>query len=385
MERVYDAVVVGAGYVGCSVAYHLTKSGLRTVLVEQGNGICSGASGGNYGCVQVQDAELKHSVPFVKAGFRYFDCLEDELGMSFRLRPRYSLLVIENENQWDKMKLRHEVIRQAGIQSELIPAERIPEIEPLFNHHTVLGALYHPYEAQVYPFDFAWAYVNRAQQMGLEFLTNTQVTGFELQGGRIAGVRIQDRVMSTGLVVLTTGAWTSQLGKTLGYDWEISYITGQACATEVTGEEMQGYVSSAAFFEDVQSDSDLSSVKCALAIAQSPHGNFLLGESSSVQAEFRRRVSYQGISAIVEQSTRYFPILERLNIIRSWAVPVAHTADQLPFLGAVSGVPGLFMAVAFHSTVITTPLVGNLIKQLVFGEETEVNIRAFSPDRCVVC
>ena len=56
--RTYDAIVVGAGYIGCAVAAALSETGLRTALLDRGD-VPGGASRANYGNVQVQDAELR--------------------------------------------------------------------------------------------------------------------------------------------------------------------------------------------------------------------------------------------------------------------------------------------------------------------------------------
>ena len=59
--------MVGGGLVGSSIAYQLAKSGLKTLLVEQGE-LASGASGANFGNVQVQDADFGFSLELTIAG-----------------------------------------------------------------------------------------------------------------------------------------------------------------------------------------------------------------------------------------------------------------------------------------------------------------------------
>ena len=149
--RTYDVAVVGAGYVGCAVACGLAVAGLKTALLDQGS-VPGGASRANYGSVQVQDAELAHSLPMVTAGHRGFERLEEELGCSVGFRRLASLLVIESEAQWHLMARRVAALRLAGIQAELVEAERLPEVEPLLDQRAVLGGCYHPDEGQVSPF-----------------------------------------------------------------------------------------------------------------------------------------------------------------------------------------------------------------------------------------
>jgi glycine/D-amino acid oxidase-like deaminating enzyme len=79
--------------------------------------------------------------------------------------------------------------------------------------------------------------------------------------------------------------------------------------------------------------------------------------------------------------SRYFPSFRPLRVLRGWSAPVAYTQDSCPWLGPVAGMDGLFLATAFRSTVIVTPLVGELVVQLVTGEKCDLIIDDFLPER----
>jgi sarcosine oxidase subunit beta len=382
MTHTYDAVVVGAGYIGCAAAYYLAAAGLRTALLDKG-GVANGASRANYGNVQVQDAELDHSLPMITAGYACFERLEEELGSEIGFRRIGSLLLIETESQWKMMEARLPALHAAGISAELVPAERLRQIEPLLDHRAVLGACYHPDEGQVYPFTLMWAYLCRARSHGLALHTHNEVIGFDLRGGRLRGVHTSRGDFSTGVVVLTTGAWTPRLGRILGRDWDIRHVNGQAIVTERTERLLNCHVASAAFFEDIHEEADGSGAKAVLAISQATHGNFLLGEAAVITDDLGSRSTAGGQAAIADVVRRFFPALGRLRVLRGWAAPVAFTADGLPFLGLVNGVEGLILATAFKSTVIVTPLVGEIVVQLVLESESraDLDLTPFSPDR----
>ena len=374
-----DAVVIGAGYIGCAVAYHLAAAGLRTALLDRG-GVAAGASRANYGNVQVQDAELSYSLPLVKAGYSCFERLEETLGQPVGFRRIGSLLLLETEAQWQLMAGRLPALHAAGIRAELVPAGRLPELEPLLDPRTVLGACYHPDEGQVYPFGLMWAYLRLACRLGLTLHTNTEVTGFLTTGGRLAGVKTRRGEISAGMVVLCTGAWTLALGRLLDRRWTIQHIHGQALVTEATGQRLNNHIASAAFFEEMHGEAG-DSAGAVLAIAQAAAGNFLLGEAGVVTDSLSSQVTLAGQAEIAAVTSRFFPALRRLRVLRGWAAPVAFTADGLPFLGPVADLPGLILATAFKSTAIVTPLVGRLVAQLVVDGRAELDLSPFSPDR----
>ena len=409
----YDALVIGAGYIGCAVAHDLSEAGLRTALLDRGS-VAAGASRANYGNVQVQDAELMHSLPMVTAGYARFADLETRLGRKVGLRRLGSLLLIENEAQWRRMEARLPALHAAGIEAELVPADRLPEIEPLLDHETVLGACYHPREAQVNPFGLIWAYVAAGLEKGLSVHRGVEVTGFEVSGGRVAGVRTNRGMFYGGVVALCTGAWTPQLGRMLGREWRIPHVRGQAIVTERSDLRLRNHIASAAFFEEAQPGGgsevggqrsevggwksevggwksevggwksevgDRASENAVLAISQTAEGHFLLGEAALVTERLDSPATHGGQTAIARLVARHFPALRGLRVLRGWAAPVAYTEDELPFFGPVDGLDGLFVAAAFKSTVVVTPLVGETVAQWALHGRTDLDLTPFSPDR----
>jgi len=378
--RTYDALVVGAGYIGVAVAYHLARAGLQTALLDR-DGLAAGASGANYGNVQVQDAELEHSLPLVTAGWRRIPRLEEELAFPLDYRPLGSLLLVESEAQWELMTDRLSALHDAGIKAEMVPASELAEIEPLLDPRTVLGACYHADEAQVYPFALLRAYLLRGWEHGLVLYTDTEVTGFERHGGRVTAVQTNRGTFSPGVVVLATGAWTPQLGQMLGRRWAIQHVRGQALVTEMSAERLRCHIASAAFFEELHGQEDNPDGSAALAVSQTAHGNFLLGEAAAVSASVDSVASAPGQTAVAALAERFFPVLAGARVLRGWAAPVAFTADGRPFLGPVAGIENVVTATAFKSTVVVTPVVGEIVAQLVLDGESELDLSPFSPDR----
>jgi sarcosine oxidase, subunit beta len=378
----FDALVVGAGYIGCSVACHLALAGLRTALLEQGDIGC-GASRANYGNIQVQDAELDHSLPLTVAGWQSWQRIGEELSGHLGFRRIGSLLVVETPEQWALLAARVPRLRAAGIKAEMVPADRLPEIEPLLDHRAVLGACYHPDEARVWPFRIMHAYVERGCERGLEARRETTVTGFRVRSGRLEGVTTDRGDLSAPVVVLTTGAWTPALGRLLGHDWQTPHVHGQALVTESSPLRLRNHLSSAAFFEAMHENEGHQPPPAVMAIAQSGNGNFLLGEAGLITDDLGKQSTARGLAAVAAEALRYIPALRGLRAIRGWASPVAFTADGLPFFGPLADLPGLILATAFKSTVIVTPLAGRLVTQLVLGQPTDIDLRPFSPDRSI--
>ncbi|NPV74953.1 MAG: FAD-binding oxidoreductase [Anaerolineae bacterium] len=380
MQSAFDVIVVGAGYVGSSVAYHLCLAGVKTALFDRG-AFAAAASRANYGNIQIQDMELEKSVEMIRLATRKFEKLEQELDWKVGLRRIGGLLPIENENQWRLMEERLKVVRSAGFQSELLPAERLKEVEPLIDTSGLLGGLYHDKEGQVDPFQFVWGHLRRARQHGLKEFYGVEVTGFLEKSGRVEGIRTTKGDFNAKTVVLCTGARTRLLGKTLGRDWDVQYVLGQAMVSEPIEPALRCHTASASFFEHTGENTAKGAVIANLAISQSPHGHLLLGEAMYEADHFRQDVPYASLPAVSKSVLRFFPSFRKLRILRGWSAPVAHTSDSCPLLGPVAGLDGLILATAFRSTVIISPLVGETVMQLITRGNCDLNIEGFLPER----
>ena len=380
----FDALVVGAGYIGSAISYYLTKAGLKTALVDQG-GLAAGASRANYGNIQVQDAELTYSVPMVLAGLATFATLEEELEHSIGLQALGSLLIAESESQVHNFQARAARLAEFGIGVDWLSPAELQHQEPYLDAGQTFGALYSAHEMQLDPFKLVWAFVHRARQQGLHLQLNSEVLDFLVENGRVRGVVTRDGRLEAGVTILAAGAWGAVLGRKLGLNIPIKHVHGQAAATGYVGHLLNNYLSSAAFFEAAHEDADPDALpKAVMAIAPTAHGNLLLGEAAQVVDHFSSAADPEALRAICRTAQRFIPALREAQILRSWAAPVAFTDDGRPFLGPVDGLQGLLLALAFKSTVIITPLIGQVITQLVLEGRSDLDIRPFLLSRMAV-
>lgn len=375
--RSWDAVVVGGGLLGCSAAYHLARAGVRTLLIEQGDLAC-GASGANFGLVQVQDAEPGLSLALTIQGYARFATLEAELDYDCEYRRAGYLLLIETERQWAALARRATQLQAAGLAVELFDRGQVSGLEPHLAAGSMIGGLYHPNEGKLNPFKLVYAYARRGRTYGLEVWTQTEARKVRIAGGRVAGVDTGRGPVTAGWVILAAGAWTRGLGAAAGVDIPVRWLHGEALITEPLAPIARHAMASAAFFEDTE---DAEHQIVGFCLHQRPEGNVMLGEAARVTGKLGRRVTATALPAIAREARRRFPILGRAGVLRSWAIPVAFVDDNQPLLGPVDGVEGLLVATGLKSTIVLTPIVGELVAAMVTGSEIDPAMAAFSPSR----
>ena len=379
----WDVVVVGGGLIGSSATYHLAKSGVRTLLLEQGD-LASGASGANFGNAQVQDSEFGFSLELTLRGYEMVANLEEELDAGLDFRQTGSLLLIENEKQWASMERRAAAMNEHGVDSQLLDGEDLRRLEPNLSPEAVIGGLYHANEGDLNPFKLVQAYALRGREHGLEVRTHTEVTKVCVEGGRVTGVEVRGPQgsdagrIAADWVILANGAWAQRLARTVGVELPLLWVHGEALITESLPPLTRNAISSAAFFEDTEDSEEQAVGYC---MRQRPEGQVMIGEAALVTKALERHVTATALPAIALEAQKRYPGLQQAAIIRGWAIPVAFLADNRALLGPVDEVPGLLVATGQKSTIIWTPPVGALLADMVTGRDLDPRLAEFSPTR----
>jgi glycine/D-amino acid oxidase-like deaminating enzyme len=373
----WDAVVVGGGLVGSAIAYHLAVEGVPTLLVEQGD-LASGASGANFGLVQVQDAEFGLSLELTLESFSRFPTLEAQLDWDLDYHRAGYLLLIENEKQFSAMKRREAHLHSMGLPVELLSGEDVCRLEPHVSPESVIGALYHPNEGVLNPFELVYAYARRGQDHGLDVWTHTCVRGLETGNGLGLVLDTTGGTLAADWVVLATGAWTRRLARTIGLDIPVEWVHGEAMITEPVPSIVRRAMTSAVFFQETEGAEGQTVGFC---LHQRPRGHVMLGEAARVTDRLDRQVTVSSLPAVAAEAQRRLPVLRQASVIRGWGIPVAFAADHRPFLGPVDEVDGLLIAAGFKSTIVLTPLVGELVAGMVMGKLVEPRLTEFFPSR----
>ena len=209
MQEHARVVIVGAGIVGCSLAYHLTQLGWRDIaVVEQGPLFDTGGSTSHAPGLVFQVNPSK-----TMAGFaRYTADLWPRLTLDGEpcAKAVGSMEVAWTPERLEELKRRAGVAMSYGIEAHLVSAAEAREKVPMLTDR-ILGALYVPHDIQSRAIRPAEAMAREAEERGASFYGHTKVTGFDIAGGRITGVQTTRGSIGTDLVVAATGIWAPKV------------------------------------------------------------------------------------------------------------------------------------------------------------------------------
>jgi sarcosine oxidase subunit beta len=164
-------------------------------------------------------------------------------------------------------------------------------------------------------------------------------------------------------------------------DLPLCWVHGEAFITERLPTLVQNAISSASFFEATEESEEQVVGFC---MRQRPEGNVMIGEAAHLTRALGRHVTPTALPAIANEARQRFHVLRGAAVLRGWAIPVAFVPDNRPLLGPVDEIAGLLVATGLKSTIILTPLVGELVAAMARGEETDPRLEEFSPSRTVV-
>ncbi|HEY8115555.1 MAG TPA: FAD-dependent oxidoreductase [Actinomycetota bacterium] len=209
-------VVVGAGIVGASAAYHLAELGERDVLVlDQGRLFETGGSTTHAPGLAFQTNGSRMMCRIAQESVALYATLEHD-----GLPTWYGVGGIEvatSEARMRELKRRLGFARSYGLEGAelLTPAEAAGKV-PLLDPSTILGAYHVPSDGIAKGVRIAAALGRKAEQLGVAFEGGVAVTGFEILDGRVVGVRTDHGDVECERVLLSAGIWGPSLGALAG-------------------------------------------------------------------------------------------------------------------------------------------------------------------------
>ena len=207
-----QVVIIGGGIIGASVAYHLTKLGVKEVVLLERKQLTCGTTWHAAGLVP----QLRHTYNMsmlAKYGTDLFSSLELETGQATGFKRCGSLTVATTEQRLIELKRGVSMARYCGFEANIITPEQAAEMWPLLNIGDVIGAIYLPEDGVTNPTDTTQALAKAAKMGGTEIIENCEVKDVLQQHGKVTGVATSKGDISAPIVVNCSGMWARTLAQ----------------------------------------------------------------------------------------------------------------------------------------------------------------------------
>jgi len=369
-----DVVIIGAGIVGCSCAYYLSKLGVKVHLVDKGQ-VGSGASkAGMLHIVTWEEPEIH--LKLAAHSKKLYAELSQQLPMDINFRTCGSIAIVEKPESMAGFSETIQRLKGFGVSAVLLSGAELVKMEPNISSD-VAGGGFFPDDAQVNPLYTTLALARAAREAGAVIEPFNEVTGFELTEDKSsvnAVLTVQGRI-PTKSVVLCAGSWCGEVGKLAGVNIPIQPRKGTLVVTSPVPEAMFNckVLLAAGYMDSVKSGAS-SGISIAANIQQTKNGNLVIGSSRQFSG-FDKSVDPKVVASMLKRCLRFFPILADVTVIRTWAGFRPYTPDLLPIISPLEQLKGMYIAAGHEGIGITEgPITGKLISQLVTGQAVEFPI-----------
>jgi sarcosine oxidase subunit beta len=380
MAKTVDVVIIGAGIVGSSIAFHLAEAGVRNVLVierETRQGL--GSTGKSMGGVRAQfstDVNIRmsiYSIPF-------FAQFEEATGHPSGYKPRGYLFMATNDRHMNY--LRDNIARQKALgltNVELLSPEDIRKVLPQLRSDDIIGGSFCPTDGFVDPESVMTGFMARAIERGTELWRGTEVTGISTSHATVSGVKTTNGDVQAAIVVNAAGPWAAAVARMAGADLPVQPLRRMLVLTEpFTGLP-----------ERLPMIIDMST---GWHFRQEGLGLLMAWADRDQQPGFRADFDPAFIEKILTHAAARVPDFANLavNPRRCWAGLYEMSPDHHDILGPAPNVRGLFFANGFSGHgVMHSPATGRILADLIVHGETQVidaqdlNVQRFAEGRAI--
>ncbi|HEY9582275.1 MAG TPA: FAD-dependent oxidoreductase, partial [Savagea sp.] len=298
--------------------------------------------------------------------------LQGKLEIPFEYRESGSILVCDNEEEFEAAKDWAKIQNDAGLKFNVLEHKDVKKESPFFADD-IPGGIECETDSLINPYMFCYSLVHKAQQFGLSVLTNAEVTNLTKDGGEFI-VETKNGTIRAEKVVNAAGVWAPFIGKMLGIDIPIiprkgHIMVGSRAEPVMMRNVMEfGYLMNK-FQRERKADARTTEHGVALVLEPTESQNFLIGSSRQFVG-FDASVDMEVVHTIARRAIRFFPKMEDFKMIRAYTGFRPYTEDHLPIVSEVAQCPGFYIAAGHEGDGISlATATGKLIEELISGKE----------------
>ena len=371
LQRSYDVVIIGGGVHGLAAAYYLAANhGLTNVAVLD-KGYIGGGGSGRSTAILRSNYLTPEGVRFYDRSLQLYDQLAASLGYNVMFSRRGHLTLAHSDASLRTMRWRAEVNQIQGIDSEVIGPAEIKKMVPFLDvsesaRYPILGALYHPPGGTIRHDAVVWGYARAADALGVHVHQQTEVTGIDVAGGQVRGVRTSRGDISTPIVLNCTAGWSTRVAEMAGVRLPIQTFPLQAAVTEPVR----------AFLHPVVVSGTLH-----VYVSQTDRGELVFGASVDPFASYSTRGSLEFAEGLAGHVLQLMPALSKMRLLRQWAGLCDMTPDFSPVMGGTE-VAGFYVDVGWGTYGFKAgPVSGEAMAECIATGRTPEIIGAFGLSR----
>ncbi|MCP5088401.1 MAG: sarcosine oxidase subunit beta family protein [Rhodobacteraceae bacterium] len=369
MKSSYDAVIIGGGGHGLAAAYYLAKlHGITNVAVLEKSWIGGGNTGRNTTVIRSNYLQ-KESAALYDEAIDMWGTLENELNFNLMVSPRGLLHLAHNTHDMQEIGRRAHAMYMHGVDAELITPEQVKDWIPfirLNGRFPVMGALLQRRGGTIRHDAVAWGYARAADSLGIDIIQNCDVTGFQIESGKVVGVETSKGPIRTNRVGIAAAAHSTELAEKAGFRLPIEAVPLQALVSDPLKPVMDCVA--------------LSNTVHAY-LSQSDKGELVIGGGTDPQISWGQRGGFFEVENMISAVLELYPIFSKLRMMRQWGGTVDVTPDRSPLISKTP-VDGIYVDCGWGTGGFkATPVGGRSLAHMIATDRPDHLSAPYSIDR----
>ena len=368
----YDVIIIGGGGHGLSTAFYLASvHGITNVAVVEKGYLGSGNVGRNTTIVR-SNYRLTPNSQFYEKSMELWRELSHNLNYNVMFSPRGVLNLAHTPGQMDTYAERGNQMRLMGVKSELLDREQVAKLNPGLDvsgsaRFPIEGGLLQPDAGNARHDAVAWGYARAADQLGVDILENTEVTGFLKDGGRVVGIETNRGEIRASKTSVAVAGNTSRVMKLAGVDkLPIESTVLQAFVSESIKPIVPNVVTFGAGH---------------LYVSQSDKGGLVFGGNIDYYNSYAQRGNLPVWEEVTSELVAMFPNFARLRLLRSWGGIMDMSMDGSPII-TTGPLDGMYLNAGWcYGGFKATPASGWCFAHTIANDKPHALNSAFTLDR----
>lgn len=412
-----EVLVVGGGVIGLCTAYYAMLKGHRVTVVDRGPPDHDCCSHGNAGLIvpshfvplaapgmvalglrMMLDPEgpfslrprlswelydwawkffrasttshVNRAAPVLRdlslASRKCFEEFSNTSGNDFDLAKKGLLVLCRTERAFMHESSLANYAKDLGIEAEVLCPEETARLEPGLEM-AIIGSVYFPIDCHLSPKRFMQRMTRDLERGGVQFLWNTEISGWRTSGKRIIGARTEEHSLAADEYVLAGGVWSPCLARELGLT--IPMQAGKGYSLTI---------------ENPKRMPEICSILNEARIAVTPMGSSLRFAGTMEIAGIDPSINPARVRGMIKSISKYFPEFDEGDFRDTpvWSGLRPCSPDGLPYVGRTAKYDNLSIAAGHAMLGLSLgPVTGKLMSEIISGETPSIQIELLSPDR----
>jgi heterotetrameric sarcosine oxidase beta subunit len=366
MKKSYDAVIIGGGAQGLSLAYNLARKGLRNLAVLDKSYPGSGASGRNGEMIRSAFAS-EEWIRFFDASLRIWQTLSRELDFNLMFNRRGYLVLASSPEELEICRSGLELQKACGLNTKRLDAQDVRKLIPALNPEMAVGGVLQPDAGFARHDALVWAYGRAVNRFGVDIFSFTEVTGIGVENGKAKKVVTTRGRIETPIVINAAGGQAADIAQMAGVQLPSDTYRLEMLVTE----PIKPFLTPA-----------VASLNIRGYMHQTTRGEFSGGtEVAAMEPSNSLKSTLRLTRDMVKKFVHLFPGLAGVRLMRQWGGLVDMTADVAPVLGPAPEVEGFILDCGWVYGFMGAPAAGKFLADYILTGKMPAEIAAFGLKR----